>query len=103
MTIHHDNLTFNTLRAVNFPQSLVLKATGLNSAGNLVSGSSAIFVGYNHTARTVVVDTQAPVQGAVTRLTIPNVIFAGMFGFLPAELFKIEDPTERNAPKVSFA
>jgi LemA protein len=26
-----------------------------------------------------------------------------MFGFLPAELFKIEDPTERNAPKVSFA
>jgi len=25
-----------------------------------------------------------------------------MFGFLPAELFKIDDPTERNAPKVSF-
>ena len=38
-----------------------------------------------------------------TRETFPNVIFAGMFGFLPAELFKIEDPTERNAPKVSFA
>jgi LemA protein len=37
-----------------------------------------------------------------TRETFPNVIFAGMFGFLPAELFKIEDPTERNAPKVSF-
>src|SRR6188768_1604478 len=37
------------------------------------------------------------------RETFPNVIFAGMFGFLPAELFKIEDPTERNAPKVSFA
>ena len=36
------------------------------------------------------------------RETFPNVIFAGMFGFLPAELFKIEDPTERNAPKVSF-
>jgi LemA protein len=37
-----------------------------------------------------------------TRETFPNVIFAGMFGFLPAELFKIEDPTERNAPKVQF-
>ncbi len=37
------------------------------------------------------------------RETFPNVVFAGMFGFLPAELFKIEDPTERNAPKVSFA
>ena len=38
-----------------------------------------------------------------SRETFPNVIFAGMFGFLPAELFKIEDPTERSAPKVSFA
>jgi LemA protein len=38
-----------------------------------------------------------------TRERFPNVVFAGMFGFLPAELFKIEDPTERNAPKVSFA
>ncbi|MSU22500.1 MAG: LemA family protein [Opitutus sp.] len=37
-----------------------------------------------------------------TREIFPNVIFAGMFGFLPAELFHIEDPTERNAPKVSF-
>ncbi len=37
-----------------------------------------------------------------TRETFPNVIFAGMFGFLPAELFKIEDPSERNAPKVQF-
>jgi LemA protein len=36
------------------------------------------------------------------RETFPNVIFAGMFGFLPAELFKIEDPTERNAPQVKF-
>src|SRR5674476_1644786 len=33
-----------------------------------------------------------------TRETFPNVIFAGMFGFTVAELFKIEDPTERNAP-----
>jgi LemA protein len=36
------------------------------------------------------------------REIFPNVVFTGMFGFLPAELFKIEDPTERNAPKVSF-
>jgi LemA protein len=36
------------------------------------------------------------------REVFPNVIFAGMFGFQPAELFKIEDPTERAAPKVSF-
>ena len=38
-----------------------------------------------------------------TREVFPNVFFAGMFGFLPAELFKIDDPTERNAPKVSFS
>jgi LemA protein len=38
-----------------------------------------------------------------TRETFPNVIFAGMFGFTIAELFKIEDATERNAPKVSFS
>ena len=37
-----------------------------------------------------------------TRETFPNVIFAGMFGFLAAELFQIEDPAERDAPKVSF-
>lgn len=36
------------------------------------------------------------------REVFPNVLFAGMFGFLPAELFKVEDPTERVAPKVSF-
>jgi len=38
-----------------------------------------------------------------SRETFPNVIFAGMFGFLPAELFKLDDAAERNAPKVSFA
>jgi LemA protein len=38
-----------------------------------------------------------------SRETFPNVIFAGMFGFQPAELFRIEDATERDAPKVSFA
>jgi LemA protein len=37
-----------------------------------------------------------------TRETFPNVIFAGMFGFTPAQLFQLEDATERNAPKVSF-
>ncbi|MDF3058098.1 MAG: LemA family protein [Rariglobus sp.] len=36
------------------------------------------------------------------RETFPTVILAGAFGFQPAELFKIDDPTERNAPKVSF-
>jgi len=36
------------------------------------------------------------------RETFPSVIFAGMFGFLPAELFQIADPTERDAPKVKF-
>jgi LemA protein len=38
-----------------------------------------------------------------TRETFPNVVFAGTFGFQAAELFKIDDAAERNAPKVSFA
>jgi LemA protein len=38
-----------------------------------------------------------------TRQTFPNVVFAGMFGFTDAQLFQIEDSTERNAPKVSFS
>jgi LemA protein len=37
-----------------------------------------------------------------TRETFPAVLIAGALGFQAAELFKIEDPTERNAPKVSF-
>lgn len=37
-----------------------------------------------------------------SREVFPNVIFAGMFGFLAAELFKIEDAAERAAPKVKF-
>ncbi len=44
----------------------------------------------------------AVMQYNTTREVFPNVIFAGMFGFLPAELFHIEDPAERDAPKVSF-
>jgi len=37
------------------------------------------------------------------RETFPSVIFAGAFGFTPAEPFHLEDPGERNAPKVSFS
>jgi LemA protein len=37
-----------------------------------------------------------------TRQVFPNVVFAGMFGFTDAQLFQIDDATERNAPKVSF-
>ncbi len=36
------------------------------------------------------------------REKFPNVIFAGTFGFSPAEQFKVESPEEREAPKVSF-
>jgi LemA protein len=42
-------------------------------------------------------------QYNTSRETFPNVVLAGMFGFLPAELFHVDDPTERNAPKVSFS
>ncbi len=38
-----------------------------------------------------------------TRETFPAVVIAGMLGFTTAELFKIEDPSERNAPKVNFS
>lgn len=37
-----------------------------------------------------------------TRETFPNVIFAGPFGFQPAELFQVDAPAERAAPKVNF-
>ena len=37
-----------------------------------------------------------------SRETFPAVIFAGMFGFQPADLFEIEQAGERKAPKVSF-
>jgi LemA protein len=36
------------------------------------------------------------------REVFPSVIFAGMFGFTPAELFQVDAPAERQAPKVSF-
>ena len=37
-----------------------------------------------------------------SRETFPNFVIAGIGGFQPAELFKIEDASERNAPKVQF-
>jgi len=36
------------------------------------------------------------------RETFPTVIFAGMFNFQPANLFEIEEPGQREAPKVAF-
>ena len=33
----------------------------------------------------------------------PNILFAGMFGFKTAELFEVEDPTQREGVKVSFS
>jgi len=38
-----------------------------------------------------------------SRETFPNVFLAGMFGFQAADLFHVDDPAERNAPKVSFS
>ncbi len=38
-----------------------------------------------------------------SRETFPAVLLAGALGFQAAELFKVEDPTERNAPKVNFS
>lgn len=37
-----------------------------------------------------------------SRETFPNVLLAGVFGFTAAEAFRIEDPNERAAPRVSF-
>jgi LemA protein len=37
-----------------------------------------------------------------SRETFPNVAVAGIFGFLPAEPFHVDDAAERSAPKVSF-
>ena len=36
------------------------------------------------------------------RETFPTVLFAGAMGFQPAELFAVDNPAERVAPKVSF-
>jgi LemA protein len=37
------------------------------------------------------------------REVFPAAMFAGMFGFAPAELFQVESAAERVAPKVSFS
>ena len=37
------------------------------------------------------------------RQVFPAALLAGMFGFADADLFEIEEPTEREAPKVSFS
>lgn len=37
------------------------------------------------------------------REVFPNVLFAGAFGFQPAELLQVESPEERKAVKVSFS
>ncbi len=37
-----------------------------------------------------------------SREVFPNLLFAGAFGFAPAELFKIESEQERAVPKVAF-
>ena len=36
------------------------------------------------------------------REKFPNIMFANMFGFQPAQLFEVETTEERQAPKVSF-
>jgi LemA protein len=37
------------------------------------------------------------------REVFPAVIFAGMFGFGPAQFFEVDSPKEREAPRVSFS
>jgi len=37
------------------------------------------------------------------REVFPSSVVAGMFNFAPAELFQIENPAEKEAPKVSFS
>jgi LemA protein len=37
-----------------------------------------------------------------TRENFPETLFAGLFGFQPAELFILADPAEKTVPKVSF-
>ncbi|MGA2052739.1 MAG: LemA family protein [Opitutales bacterium] len=44
----------------------------------------------------------AVMQYNTTREQFPAVIFANMFAFLPAELFELSKPEERDAPKVQF-
>ena len=45
---------------------------------------------------------QAVTDYNIKRETFPTIIIAGIFGFIPAELFEITAPDEREAVKVSF-
>jgi len=45
---------------------------------------------------------QAVTDYNIKRETFPTMIIAGIFGFIPAELFEITAPDEREAVKVSF-
>lgn len=44
----------------------------------------------------------AVMQYNTSRETFPSVVIAGMFGFTAAQLFEVDTPEERKAPKVSF-
>jgi len=46
---------------------------------------------------------QAVTDYNIKRETFPTMIIAGIFGFIPAELFEITAPDEREAVKVSFS
>ena len=41
-------------------------------------------------------------QYNTARETFPTVMVANMFGFTAAQLFEVDSPEERKAPKVSF-
>ena len=45
----------------------------------------------------------AVMQYNTSRETFPAVVFVGMLGFQAADLFEIEEPAAREAPKVSFS
>ena len=70
-------------------QSMMQLSEELTSTENKVAFARQAFndavMGYNNTCQ-----------------TFPNNVFAGMFGFAPAEMLTIDDPAKREAPKVSF-
>ena len=70
-------------------QSMMQLSEELTSTENKVAFARQAFndavMGYNNTCQ-----------------TFPNNVFAGLFGFAPAEMLAIDDPAKREAPKVSF-
>jgi LemA protein len=46
---------------------------------------------------------QAVTDYNIKRETFPTMIIAGIFGFIPAELFEVTASDEREAVKVSFS